>query len=73
MATEQIDFTHVKTARIVFPGNDLDGATGRVEGIVFAYPSWPCDLLYLKLRNGPRAGQTIAIRANLCEAVTYGA
>lgn len=73
--TEQIDFTYQEHARIAFPGNDLDGVMGRVEAIVYAYPSWPCDLLYLKLLEGEHAGKTIRVLANRCvkvEEVSHG-
>jgi hypothetical protein len=66
---DPFDFTYEEMERIAFPGNDLDGAVGKVEAIVFAYEGWPCDLLYLKLTEGDHAGKTIRVLANRCVKV----
>lgn len=68
---KEIDFTNVEIARINQPGSPLHGVTGRVAAVIFAYPGWPCDLLYLTLNEGNYAGRTIPIRADLCMAVEF--
>ena len=70
MNNQQTDFTDVEHVRIAMPGNTLDGVAGKIECIMFAYPSWPCDLLYIKLIEGERIGQTIRILANKCVAIS---
>lgn len=68
---EVTDFANVEIARIVKPGSPMDGVTGRVAAVIFAYPGWPCDLVFLTILDGNYAGRTIPIRADLCMAVEF--
>lgn len=66
------NLTSVERVRIALPGNTPNGVAGKVVAIIRAYPGWPCALLYIKLTEGERIGQTIRILANKCVAMDAG-